>query len=371
MIDAILFGYSSFGALPGTDLLSKALCIGALTLILAKLLTDRYYSLRYMLLMIVIGSIFLAAFFNSAYNHLLYFMMCFLGAREVRTKQILKIDFACKFLLTAFIILCSLSGLIENYITYRTGEELLRYSLGFTHPNTLASIVLSLIAEEAYISERKPDAVYSALIWLGDIVLYLITANRTAVLLIAFFPFLLACHHGPVSVHSRRIPNKIHNILSMSVYPAAAVFSLLVMKFVREIPLFTLIDRLSSSRFYNAKVLFMRYGTALLGQRVELISVRTARLTQSSIALLDVAYLRLFIQAGPLVLLIICGLYCRACGIASAQGNRLLLKITIVFIIYGLFESGANNVYINFTVLLVSQMFYQKEIFRKDNKHVV
>ena len=198
LMDAILISYSSIGVLPGASRVSRCLCVGALLFVLIKLVSDDVYSLVYLFIMILLGALFLLAYIKSGYNHILYFLIDFLGMRNVQSKHILKVDFWLKIILSLLIISSSLSGVIENYLTHRTGESALRYSLGFNHPNTLASIVFSLIVEEAFLSDRKGNGFYTILIWLIDVVLYLITDNRTAVLLIAIFPILLLLQNSDI-----------------------------------------------------------------------------------------------------------------------------------------------------------------------------
>ena len=74
-------------------------------------------------------------------------------------------DFSVRFALSVLIVSCSLLGIIENYITYRTGSTVLRYSMGFNHPNTFASIILSLILEEAWLNKRKANGFYIVAVW--------------------------------------------------------------------------------------------------------------------------------------------------------------------------------------------------------------
>lgn len=360
LIDAILLGYSSIGALTGATIVSRCLCIGALFLILMKILSDGFYSLMYVLLMFFIGLLLLIVYLKSGYNHILYFLIVFLGMRNVQSKYILRIDYWMKILFSMFIIACALIGIIENYITFRTGERILRYSLGFNHPNTLASVVFSLIIEEAYLNNRKANAFYTALIWLIDGFLYLITSNRTAVLLIALFPILLGIMNESDIQQENNFRNSKIFICTLG-YPLAVITSLIIMLGTRKNSVLTILDHWFSNRFYNANVIYRRYGIPVLGQKVTLISVKIARLLHSSIALLDVAYLRLLIQAGPIVLLIIGILYCFAINKIARNRNRFVLGIILLFLIYGLCESGTNNVFINFSILFIVEEFYKSE----------
>ena len=146
-----------------------------------------------------------------------------------------------------------------------------------------------------------------------------------------------------------------------ALFPVTAAFSYVAMICCRSAGLFKIIDIALSNRFYNARVIFNSYGVPLLGQQVALVSVKTARLTNSSIALLDVAYLRLLIQAGPIVLVLLAILYGSVMNQAWKKGKQLLTLILCVFIIFGLCESGFNNVFMNFTLLLVAKELFNSE----------
>lgn len=363
MIDAVLIGYSAFGSIPGMHIISKILCFIALITILLKMLLDGYYSINELLVLLSVGVLLLVAYLQSGYNHIFYFLIVFLGMRGIKAEQIIKWDFTVKIVLMLLIITSALTGIIEHYITYRTGESILRYSVGFNHPNTFAGLVLSLILEEAYISKRPPSAFYIVFIWLVDIAVYFISANRAAVLLIALFPILLFFIRGS---ESERLFNKYKGTVFVFSYPIMVAISFAVMKFTHKKTFITMIDKLFSNRFYNAGVLFNKYGTRLLGQRVELVSVRSARLSHSSIALLDVAFLRILIQGGVFILFAFCIIYCLACKTAILRDDHWFAGIIFVFMIFGLFESGMNNVYMNFSILLVIENMYRNETFMGD-----
>lgn len=125
--------------------------------------------------------------------------------------------------------------------------------------------------------------------------------------------------------------------------------------------MFRSIDAALSNRFYNAGMIYNAYGVPLLGQQVALVSVKTARLTKSSIALLDVAYLRLLIQAGPVILTLMVILYASAMNRAWKEQKNLLSLIFAFYVVFGLCESGFNNVFMNFTLLMAAKELFAAE----------
>ena len=358
LIDAMIFGYSTFSALPFAGTISLGLRTGAAALILIKLILDRYYSLGSLLNLITVGLILLITYVRSGYSHIFYMMIVCLGLRGVEEERVISMDFWLRSGLSVLIASCGLLGLIEHYVTYRTGSAVLRYSVGFNHPNTAASLVLSLILEEAWIKRRHATGFYTVVLWIIAAVTYLVTANRTAVLIMLCFPILL---FGVRDDGGDSPEENGRGSALAALFPLAAIFSYSTMIQCRSSELFRMIDRAMSNRFYNAKVIFGAYGVPLLGQKVALISVKTARLTNSSIALLDVAYLRLLIQAGPVVLVLLGILFGWAMKRARKDGDYLRILILTVFILFGLCESGFNNVFMNFSILFAAKALFRAE----------
>ena len=119
----------------------------------------------------------------------------------------------------------------------------------------------------------------------------------TAIALTAVFPLLL-----PYAF--RRRPMRKAGRAFWTLFPLLVIgFSIIAMLLCRRAPLFRQFDQLMSNRFWNSLKVYQQYGVSLLGQRVQLLSVRLARVQHESPILLDVAYLRTLIQAGPLILL--------------------------------------------------------------------
>ncbi len=359
LIDAFVLGLSTFSALPFKNTLSLMLRMCALGLVLIKVVIDRYYTLNMLLSFACVAGVFLLTYLNSSYSHLLYLCVVCLSLRYIDVKQFVTIDFWSRLSVGLFIMLCGLLGIIENYITYRTGSTTLRYSIGFSHPNTLATIAFSLILEDAWLKKREVTKWYTLLIWIIAGIVYAITTNRTVVYLMILFPIaLLFVQHRGIDRTLQREGGKRYAML----FPLAIVFSFMLMQLCDTIGIFDTLDNFLSNRFHNAANLYDVYGIPLLGQNVTLVSVKAARLNSTAIALLDVAYLRMLIQAGPLALLVLTVLYTNIMHKAWKQNDGVLSLILIMYVCFGLCESGFNNPYLNFTLILAAkELLYTEE----------
>lgn len=349
MLDALLISLSTFGDLPYASYVSIALRVGSALLVISKLILEQRYSLSLLLYMILTGLLLTVVFFRSTYNHIFYLLLFMLGTRCVDTESIVRLDFYLRIGLMLLIIFCSLTGIVENYITYRTGTQDYRYSLGFAHPNTFASLIMLLMLEDAWLHKRRFNVLYMLAMLVTAVLVFVITLNRTAVMIIMLFPFMLLLTRN--RKNKSRISGKA-TVMGQLAFPLAVIISVLAMNLCTENPIFGLLDKLMSNRFTNCAVLYERYGIPLFGQRVELVSMKIARREQINIALLDVAYLRTLLQAGPLVLLLMGWLHFNAVRYAVSQNDRVKLLVICIFAAYGISESLYNNVFMNFSLVV-------------------
>ena len=354
MADAILISYSTLNGTAAAHFVSMFLRTSSLLVMAGKMVWDGNHRLTTLLFTCAVCLLIMFSFFRSGYNHLFYLLAAWLGIWNVDTRKALWIDFAARLFLTLFIISGALIGAIENYITYRMGSPQLRYSLGFNHPNTLASLAMSLVLEEAWLTRRRPGPLYALAILAGIVPLYFLTLNRTAIALTAAFPLLLpwAFRRRPIRKAAR---------VFWALFPLLIIgFSIAAMYLCQRNPAFREFDLLMSNRFWNSLKVYRQYGISPFGQRVHLLSVRMARVQHESPILLDVAYLRTLIQAGPFLLLFYAVLYIAAFRKACLDQDRYSILVYALFILYGMFESGFNNVFMNFTLLLALRNWYRQ-----------
>lgn len=348
MFDAVVLGLSTFSDIPHSSTIGWGLRGVAAVFILLKLILDSRYTLGSLIYAVGAGLLLMVSFLLSKYNHLFYLLLAVLGMRHIRVRSVVRADIVVRMTLVIVIVFCALTGVIENYATYRTGSSDIRYSMGFYHPNTLASMVFLIVLEESWLSRRRFSVLYMLFIWAACIVVYIITVNRTSVLLLALYPLIMLIFMGfrPRESVSPRL-----RISAQALFPLLVVICYVAMELSRQGGLFTLLDRLMSRRFYNCKALFDHYGIAPLGQYVDLSSGDLGRYFGIYVALLDVAYLRTLLQAGPLVLALMGWMHICAVGYAGRIQDRYTVMIICVLAIFGVSESLYNNVFMNFSLL--------------------
>jgi len=355
MVDSIALSLSTVGDLPHMDVIRMGLRLGALCLLAIKCVIDRKYGLRPLIFMAAAGIILLLSFVRSKYNHIFYLLLVVVGMRRVDVRRMVRFDFVARVLMIIVIVTLSLTGVIENFVTYRTGSTDLRYSLGFLHPNTLASLVMTLVVSDAWLNRRRFEPLYAGAVLMIALATYAVTLSRTSLLMMLLFPLLLI----PVTRIEYKNPiSRLTAFAARWMLPAAALMAFVMMLNVDRSAIVKSVDLLLSKRFANAQRVYNWHGLSLLGQYVKLVSVKTAREENVMIAMLVVAYLRCMIQAGLLTLGVMTAMYRRMAQYACARNDRYTLMIMVLFVVYGFMESGFNNVYMNFSMLIAAGGMY-------------
>lgn len=367
MLNAMLIEYSTIGDLLPKGTAQKGILTAAAALIVIKLIYDEAYPLKRFLFMCLVGGVWMLSYLRSGYNHLFYLLILFLGCENIDAERCLRVDFWARLFLSLIVVLCAVLSISENYVTYRTGSEVLRYSMGFNHPNTLAAVVLSLIMEDAYRNRRRGAPVYCMLLWGIAGGIYMLTANRTAVTILVLFPVLLLWSgrkhkQGPGSL----------NLAIARLWPwAACILTIGMMLYCRKAPFLWKLDELFGNRYYNAQRLYLQYGIPILGQHVELISVKISRLQGEMIALLDVGYLRMLLQGGVMSLILFLITECAGIIKTAEKNDNSLFLIFFLFSLFGLFESGVNNPFLNFTLLYGVKALYELGLARTEEERAI
>ena len=361
MIDAVMIGYTTLSINETAGVFSTILRVSAITVALYKIVIDGRHKVRELVFSLLFALVAGIAFIRSHYNHLLYFFVVGMTIWNVDVRKVVRFDFYVRLIMGALIIFGASTGVIENYITYRTGSTELRYSLGFSHPNGLASFVFVLVLEEAWLKKRHINWLYAVCIWFIAAILYIVTLNHSISILLFLFPFFLLFVRRDKKV-TKRMKTAYAILPSLFV-----LFSIAAMMLCGQSDFFRMIDALVNGRFANAMRIYREYGVPILGQQVKLISVRMARENGTGIALLDVATLRLLIQAGPILLSAYIILYSVALWQISSRNDRYSLWLMMMFLLYGLCESGFNNIFMNFTLLMAWENWFRLDVFHLRN----
>ncbi len=221
-----------YGAVPagaesvwaGASKFLTGLCAG---LLLIKILFQSYTK-RQALLIGVTGVLVLVNLVVSRWTLLVWISLFVVAAKGVAIRRLAKLSAAIVIPIAVLTVILALVGVVENYqVTNIAGRTTLlggmsRYSLGFIHPNALASIALDIILSLLILTEKhgkKTGIILSALI---GVVVYAITDSRGLLLVLV----VVLALQGILLVNRESLKKyALNGIVAM--YVAVVIFSIL------------------------------------------------------------------------------------------------------------------------------------------------
>lgn len=288
------------------------------------------------------------------FSHALSFLMIIIvgvAIGNIDFRNFVKFDYRLKIAILISIVLCCKIGLIHNYTVSINGIE--KQSLGFSHPNTLGLFISVIIIEWLYIhfnTIRLKNIICIIFLIMG---LYYIGTSRTSLILLMF-----------ITVWSLLLQsNKIRTLLSgkvfekfMSLLPAiiCLLCYLSAIAYKKSSLIWNALDKIFTTRIYWASYYLKTYGVKMFGSRINPVSSRNALavgVTQSNS--LDMAYVRIGVQYGLIVLLVFVMALIVLQTYAVKKKNWGLLIANTFFILLGIVENYIYSVAMNVFLICI------------------
>lgn len=270
--------------------------------------------------------------------------------------------------ITALIIIFTLcfGGLIHNTIIVsdRVGGSMVRYSMGFAHPNTLAALIFQIIALIIYINREKIKL--PGYIALGAVTIlgYKITYSRTS--LVASLILLVVAYS--YKIFSRIGAKKIWNVVSHNVVKIILLIGMILSIYLAKnynnfegwISFFINYDTISV-RLKLLNIALSIYGLTPFGQEVNIVnSIGYFSNFDSQSAVLDNSFVFMLIVYGVINTIWFLLGYFKSIKYAQKNIDWAYMICVVSFIAMAFTEKYLVSLMYNFTVLMIGQRLYSK-----------
>lgn len=222
-ITFILFGASNIGQLFDTSKLTLVSNVIIISLLVFSLFLKRHKISSWFIsgILILLGVV---VYIYTKESPFLFLVLFFVTAIDkLKESKILKIDFFIKTFFVLFILILGILNVIPSISSARStllGSGT-RLSFGFTHPNVLGAVFLSLVAEWAYIRKEKVSYIEIILMLFLTVLLNKFVNPRSAVdvpIILIFLLFIM------------KMPTK--KMLSSVLHSRAIIFSYIIVFFL-------------------------------------------------------------------------------------------------------------------------------------------
>ena len=363
-IEEILFYlyFAIMEAAKGVGLVSGGvvykICLVAATLLaVCKILIGRYQIREYAII-IALTAIGLLDWVLAGNQAALICIILVVSMKNVPSGRLFKIGSAVWSMTFLYQVLSQLLNLrYRDFVIhnkYHLGY-LIRWALGYTHPNVLmiAYVVLVAYAFFAWDIVRRHRILFTVIALSGGIYVFLYSLSMTGMLFLLIFIAFVLIFEYMEKWHA--FDNKVVKTVLQCIFPTAVLISVAGPVLLQG-RVFDIVNKLVTTRLALSRYYLTTFGISLLGRD---FSDLPAAVT------LDCSYTNLLMHGGFLLFIIMCiGYMVMIHGAVNETGSwrgRVKLAIVISFVIAGMSEPFLfNESFKNLTLIFVGESLYQQ-----------
>ena len=333
--------------------LNNILAYIILVLLLIQIAFFQNYQLKEIITIGAITGLVVLVTLNSDYNALITTWIFIVASKNIDFDKFIELTYYTQLIMFIVVIYMFLNNYIQDFCIYR--DNLLRHSLGFSHPNQLGIRVFLLMVSRCYCRRNKLNAIDIAIVIAAAFSVNKIANSKTsyyALLILAIISVIYVA-----LIHMGSDMAAFSNILILIAITANVGSIVLSTNNIKKIPMLRSFDMLMSKRFSQCYRTMNYYGISLFGQEVKLLVKRPALGTFYHFWL-DNAYMAILLRYGVLMFLVFSYLYLVAMVYLKRSEQYYLLGIMSLYSIYGIMENNYFSISQNLFLIVLSFPIY-------------
>ena len=345
----------------------KLMTYSSYLLVIISFLLNPYFKVKELILIAIIVAISVVGSYFSG-NEIMLTMIYIYGAKNISIEKTVRRLSVCYILIFICIIGGSQIGFIENW-DFFAGTDRPRWGLGYTYPTHTSSVLFMAVLLYSYVRKNKLKFVDIIIIVLLDYWVYKNTDSRAGALLSVMVPllFYLLKH-----VKKKTYDSKFSWLLQWAFPLCAIVIYFFTMNY-KDQGIYRFVNSLLSNRLYYSQYSMKTYGVHLLGQRIEWVGWGGIGHTQMQLSgtynFVDTSYLKLLLENGLIVWMLIMVIWTCTSVNAYRRGDRYLLWALGMLAVYCLAEQWLMNLGANpFVLFLAYPVFQHRKRLTKADK---
>ncbi|OUP56318.1 hypothetical protein B5F14_09805 [Faecalitalea cylindroides] len=330
-------------------------CLSSLFLIV-KLVRTKYSSKELLFIAVIAFISLIIFFFSGFYEFFIINVLLVIAAKNININKLVKYTFFLRLFMFIGVVLLNSLSIIPSYDKFlfhgNVNTGVVRYSLGFFHPNALSfqSFVLVSLFLFTYFKRARVISTICSIVFVFAI--YFLAKGRTF-LLVSTLEIIM------MWIASSRFFNRKRAriiLLISSLIPFACI--LLCFLYSDDNYLMNLINNFLSGRIGLGNDFINHYGVSLLG------TYTTNFYVEEVLKVLDPSYMVILLRCGIIGFLMMYSLILIILILFYREKKYIHLIIFMFFLIYGLSEEAPSFVAYNVLILYFSEIF-PKKIKRK------
>lgn len=330
-------------------LLIALFCMGA-----KILLTD--YTCQEWIFLIFLVLISLAAYHTTGEKAVVLTVLTVMGFKNVRIERLLKFVFVIWTVTFYGMVFIHIADVTDASILAHNKFGLgflLRYSMGFPHPNVFHISYFIWVALLLYLFPMKAKKLWlmSFLLFWGNVFIFLYSVSVTGFMLVTVYLIF------NIYLSMRKRLNQTEKILIQCIYPVCVLISVIPPLFFKG-RLYDVLNKLLNTRMNIWKYYLMNFTPKLLGTKVWS--------PENTILSMDCSYLYLLYYYGVILFLVISVLFMYTIWQYAKQNCKTELAIVSVMLIAGITEPYLFNLSFKNLILI----FAGDVLFKRSSGYV-
>lgn len=323
-----------------------------------KLFISDTYTIKQLILLCIIITIFLVAYKKSTYIDLIILLLLIIGSKNIKLDYIVRCHFIVYGIIMLVALICSVLGIIENYSTYSILRGY-RYSMGNTYPTDFAAGIYYLVLDFVYLKRNKWKISYSIGIILLNWGVYCIADGNTSFILSCCIAISMMIIKSAKNI--KLIRSKLIQYIIICSFPILGTLSIVIQAIYTQFnsEFLLKLDLLLNNRLSYGHQAIEKYKLSLFGNNIDFIGAGWGT-ASNDYFYVDNGYLQVALTYGIVILCIFCLGFSYVCY-KNRKTNPVLIVILFFIALSGLIEPRFFNILYNSFIFAISiQLFSRK-----------
>ena len=300
-------------------------------------------------------------------NGILLTLIYLYGAKDINVEKVFRIVGYVYIIFFVLIVLCSLAGFIQNW-DYPQTDRPTRWCLGFTYPTHTSSVLFMAVLVFCYMKKQQLTLIHFIVIELINVWVFLYTDSRAGMMLCTVIPVVFYL----LKFRKKEFRKTVLGWLQQWSFPICAILIYVATMAYNGTGILKKINSWLSGRLYYSNYSMNEYGVHLFGQKIEWVGWGGVGHTKIGISnvynFVDTSYLKLLLENGLIVWLLIMVMWTAASIIAYRRNQRYLTWAFTFLAIYSLVEQWLMNMGTNPFLIFLGVYIFRTIIQKAEQK---
>lgn len=325
----------------------------SLLLFLVKIVLSFNWSLKEIILNILLLLIGGISYFISKEKRILWLMVVLMASKDIKVNKMIPITAITYSFMCLLFIICFVLGLSEQGTNLKGGV-----SFGLNHPNVCHNYFLIISSLFTYIYYKKIKTTHLAVMIGLNCLLYCFTLSRsgaiTFIIAYGYLIFVKMCKNSNTI--------KKTNIIFLSILFMGGVIITILPIIYQKNTILEFINQISTGRIEQANVYYKSFGIHPFGSFLDILHEDKPKWY------LDIGYTKILINNGIVPYIFIFGFYIlitiRFCR--KSQTKKIFLVVTVLVSMY--FENMCTYIFMNVSMLWFAEQILYNDILSRNLK---